>query len=157
MRVDETSLDREINALEGLLLIYCHVIHDVFAGEYVAMVDDETRAGDYLVLVVFSGYMDQTRRAEVIDELRADGGYVLEFVPLRSCYDRHIEITVAKTGNRDLVVTDVSQEAVVGETPQDLCHAEAAGCLVVDVLGPQVVQELEDGGGLQSATGGGIV
>ena len=139
-----------------LLLIYFHVNHDVFAGEHVAVVDDETRAGDYLALVVFTGYMDQTRRAEVIDELRADGGYVLEFVPPRICYGRHIEITVAKTGNRDLVVTEVSQEAVVGEIPQDLCHAEAAGCLVVDVLGPQVVKELEDGGGVQSATSGGI-
>ena len=61
MLMDEISLDRVLDALEGLLVVYFHVVHNVCAGEHVAMVDDETRAGDNVALVVYSGYVDQTR------------------------------------------------------------------------------------------------
>ena len=87
----------------------------------------------------------------MIDELRADDGYVLECVPPRIGQHRHIEIAVVGPANRGFVVTDMNQESVVGETPQEMCHAETARCLVVGALDAQVVKELVDGQGLRSA------
>ena len=90
----------------------------------------------------------------MIDELRADGGYVLECVPPQIGQHRHIEIAFVGSGNRGFVVTDMNQETVVGEMSQELCHAKAAGCLVVGAFDPQVVKELVDGEGLWSAACG---